>query len=73
MMTWSRANTLVLTISRSTAFMQGLKLVHFPAQLTRFLWDRGCCRGYLGGVKEVLAGIMGCLGCTLCRKRHRLS
>jgi len=34
---------------------QGLTLVHFSAQLKRFLWHRGCiqglCRGCLGGVR----------------------
>ena len=24
------------------ALEQGLTLVHFPAQLERFVWDRGC-------------------------------
>jgi len=35
---------------------QGLTLVHFSAQLKRFLWERGCIyglfRGYTGGVRE---------------------
>ena len=29
---------------------QGLTLVHFSAQLKRFLWDRGCLQGCLGVV-----------------------
>jgi hypothetical protein len=29
---------------------QGLTLVNFSAQLKRILWDRGACRGCLGGV-----------------------
>ena len=29
---------------------QGLTLVHFSAQLKRFLWDRGCIYGLLWGV-----------------------
>jgi hypothetical protein len=37
------------------AVAQGLILVHFSAQLKRFVWDRGCVegllRGSLGGVR----------------------
>jgi hypothetical protein len=29
---------------------QGLTLVPFSAQLKHILWDRGACRGCLGGV-----------------------
>ena len=61
----------------AAASNQGLTLVHFSAQLKRFLWHRGCTvgvfRGSLGGVYEMLEGIMGYLGCILCQKRLRLS
>jgi len=30
-------------------------------------------KGYLEGVDGVLGGITGCLGCSLCQKRLRLS
>ena len=56
---WSKATMLM---SRSTlasaASFQGLTLVHFSAQLKRFLWDKGC----LGGVQgEFMAGVEGVL------------
>jgi len=37
---------------------QGLTLVHFSAQLKRFLWDRGVFRDCLRGVSEV-SGALG--------------
>jgi len=44
---------------------RGLTLVHFSAQLERFVWDRGCawglCSPCTGGVK----GCLGCVGCFL--------
>jgi hypothetical protein len=42
---------------------QGLTLVHFSAQLKRFLWDRGAFRGRSGGALEVSEGMKGYLGC----------
>jgi len=44
---------------------QGLTLLHFSAQLQRFLWDRGCIQGCLGGVYPVSGGIGGVHG-ALC-------
>jgi len=32
-----------------TAAKQGLTLLHFSAQLKRFLWDRGCIQGLFRG------------------------
>ena len=40
---------------RAAGRRQGLTLVHFSAQLKRFLWDRGCIqalfRGGAGGIR----------------------
>jgi len=36
---------------------QGLILVHFSAQLKRFLWDRGCLQGLSRGCLGVTGGI----------------
>jgi hypothetical protein len=33
----------------SDSWGQGLALVHFSAQLERFLWDRGCVEGLYRG------------------------
>jgi hypothetical protein len=56
---------------------QGLTLVHFPAQLKHFLWDRGCIEevfmGCLAGVQEVSRGITEDAEHFLCRKRLKLS
>ena len=45
---------------------QGLTLVHFSAQLKRFLWDRGCIEGLLrgcfAGVQVESGGVGGCWG-----------
>ena len=38
---------------------QGVTLVHFSAQLKRFLWDRGCMEGVFRGR---LPGVRGCWG-----------
>ena len=63
----------------AATFNQGLTLVHFSAQLERFLWDRGCAqgvfgaclrgvlwgfRGYLGVVQGVFRGLGGIRGCA---------
>jgi len=34
---------------RAAPRRQGLTLVHFSAQLKRFVWDRGCIEGLFGG------------------------
>jgi hypothetical protein len=52
---------------------QGLTLVHFSAQLERFVWDRGACRGCSGGVEELSEGCGGYLRCILRHKRLMLS
>jgi len=46
------------TCARLCAAKQGLKLVHFSAQLKRYLWDRGCIM-HSGAV---LGGFMGYQG-----------
>jgi len=61
------------TAASRSAMDQGLALVHFSAQLKRFLRDMGYISGCVGGVWGVLGGIKGCLGCILCQKRLRLS
>jgi len=43
----------------AAAGWQGLTLVHFSAQLTRFLCDRGCVKGLFRGC---LGGVGGYLG-----------
>jgi hypothetical protein len=43
--------------SLAVALAQGLTLVHFPAQLERFLWDMGARRGCVVRVKGVLWGV----------------
>ena len=40
--------------------VQGLTLVHFSAQRKRFLWDRGCIWGRLGGVEEMPGAARRC-------------
>jgi len=35
--------------AKFSAVSQGLTLVHFPTQLKRFVWDRGCIQGLFGG------------------------
>jgi len=42
------------------AVFQGLTLVHFSAQLNRFLWDGVCMQGAFRGVDEVSGGVRGC-------------
>jgi hypothetical protein len=44
---------------RGPAMRQGLTLVHFPAQLTRFLWDRGCVKEVFRGCQGVFMGSLG--------------
>jgi len=39
-----------LGVALDTGGGQGLTLVHFSAQLKRFVWDSGCIRGYVGGI-----------------------
>jgi hypothetical protein len=52
------ANTEMKFTKRFTsASIQGLTLVHFPAQLERILWERGAFRGYLRDAQEVSGGI----------------
>jgi hypothetical protein len=48
--------------SLRAAAIQGLTLVHFSAQLKRWLWDRGCMQGMFRGCS---GGIRGCYG--VCR------
>ena len=44
---------------------QGLTLVHFSAQLERFVWDRGCAEGLCNPCS---GGVRGSLGCfRVCR------
>jgi hypothetical protein len=43
--------------SRPPPRQQGLTLVHFSAQLERFVWDRGARRGCVGRVKGVSWGV----------------
>ena len=43
--------------SASTTTMQRLALVHFSAQLERFVWNWGARRGYVAHVKAVLGGV----------------
>jgi len=52
-------------ITNLHATYQGLTLVHFPAQLKRFLWDRGAVRECFRHVWKVSGVIMRCLGCIL--------
>ena len=42
---------------------QGLTLVHFLAQLERFVWDRGCTEGLCS---PCCGGVRGGLGCVRC-------
>jgi hypothetical protein len=68
-------------IAKSSAVQQGLTLVHFSAQLKRFLRDRGgigvtfedCLGGCFAGAREVSGGVGGCKGCISCQIRLRLS
>ena len=52
---------------------QGRTLVHFLAQIKRFLWDRGSTQRFFrwcsGGCLVVPVGIRRCLGCILGQKR----
>jgi hypothetical protein len=41
---------------------QGLTLVHFSAQLERFVWDRGARRDCVARIKGVLGGVKGVKG-----------
>ena len=43
---------------------QGLTLVHFSAQLERFVWDRGCAQGMCSPCKGGVKGCSGCVGCV---------
>ena len=60
-----------------SAASQGLTIVNFSAQRKPFLQNRGyvweLLRGCLGGIKEVIGVVTGCVGCILCQKRLRLS
>jgi hypothetical protein len=40
---------------------QGLKFVHFPAQLKRFMWDRGYIQGLFRGCLGGVVGYEGAL------------
>jgi hypothetical protein len=42
-----------------TSLWQGLKVVHFPAQRKRFLWDRGCVQGLY---RECIGRVRGSYG-----------
>ena len=53
----------VLYIRRADGVGQGLTLVHFSAQLERFLWDRGCA---YGSCSPRQVGVRGCLKCVGC-------
>jgi len=44
---------------------QGLTLVHFSAQLERFVWDRGCAQGLCSPCRGGVRGCLGCVGCFL--------
>jgi hypothetical protein len=46
---------------------EGLTLVHFSAQLERFVWDRGARRGRVDRVEGVFEGVF------LCQTRLKLS
>ena len=61
------------TTAPAAFFVQGLTIVHFSAQLKRFLWNRGCMKGLLRGCLGGVMGHGGCVGCVLCQKRLRLS
>jgi hypothetical protein len=52
---------------------RGLHSSAFRLNVSAFCGIGGASRGCLGVVYEVLGGIRGCLGCTLCHKRLRLS
>ena len=41
----------------------GLTLVHFSAQLERFVWDRGCASGLCSPCQGGVWGYLICLGC----------
>jgi len=51
-----------LSVGRRPPSLQGLTVVHFSAQLERFVWDWGCA--YRGCVARV-RGCLGCVGCFL--------
>ena len=51
------------TLMATSAFSQGLTLVHFPAQLKRLLCDTGCSQGLFRGHLGVCRGVFRrCLG-----------
>jgi len=51
-----RHYTMDLASLAATSRGQGLTLVHFSAQLERFVWDRGCAR------RDCVARVKGVLG-----------
>jgi len=44
---------------------QGLTLVHFSAQLERFVWDRGYAEWLCNLCEGVVRGCSGCVGCFI--------
>ena len=48
----------VVVFMVTTAFMQGLTLVHFSAQRKRILWDRECIQGLFRGVFRGCQGVL---------------
>ena len=57
----------------AAAARQGPTLVHFSAQLQRFLWDRGCILGLFRVYQGVSGVSKGRSGMILSHKRLRLS
>ena len=45
---------------------QGLTLLHFSAQLERFVWNRGVRMGWCSSCEGGVWGLWGCLGCVGC-------
>jgi len=65
--------SLNIALRFSSSRKQGLTLVHFSAQLERFLWDRGARRGCVARVKGVLRGCLLYVRCFCVSKRLKLS
>jgi hypothetical protein len=61
------------THESNCALVQGLRLVHFWAQLKRFLWDRRCIQGVFRGCLGGVRGYTVCVGYVLYQKPLRLS
>jgi hypothetical protein len=69
----AKEETLTTLAAPAPVSAQGLTLVHFSAQLERFLWDRGCAYGLCCPCS---GGVRGCLGCVeyfVCQTRLKLS